>query len=132
MTSSTLNDTAIETTARAYIEAVGRRDLTPLQDLLDERLTAAFAGSTSTKEQWVQALDRLLPALVRNDIREVYVAGSRACVVYDFVTDPPAGAVRCVELLTVEDGRITDIELLLDRVQFAPVRQALEERAAQR
>jgi ketosteroid isomerase-like protein len=122
----------IETVARSYIEAVGRRDLSPLQDLLAEHLVAAFAGSTSTKAEWVAALGRLLPALVRNDIREVYVRGTRACVVYDFVTDTPAGAVRCVELLSIEDDRITEIELLLDRVQFAPVNQALQERAAQR
>ena len=132
MTSSTVDSAAIETIARTYVEAVGRRDLAPLHDLLDERLAAAFAGGTSTKQEWLAALDRLLPALVRNDIREVYVQGSRACVVYDFVTDTPAGAVRCVELLSVADGRITEIELLLDRVQFAPVNQALQERAAQR
>ena len=52
------------------------------------------------------------------------------CVVYDFVTDTAAGAVRCIELLTVDGGVITEIELLLDRVAFAPVNQALEERAA--
>src|SRR3954452_24441122 len=120
----------VDSAARAYIEAVGRRDLVPLEDLLDKRLVATFAGGTSSKQEWLDALERLLPALVRNDIREVYVAGPRASVVYDFVTDTPAGAVRCVELLTVEDGRITEIELLLDRVAFAPVRAALEERAA--
>ena len=76
------------------------------------------------------ALERLLPALLRNDIREVFVDGSRACVVYDFVTDTPAGTVACVELLTVDDGRIREIELLLDRAAFGPVNAALAERAA--
>jgi hypothetical protein len=37
--------------------------------------------------------------------------------------------VRCVELLSVVDGRIEEIELILDRLAFTPVRQALEERA---
>jgi ketosteroid isomerase-like protein len=119
----TITDT--ETAARAYIEAVGRRDLEPLGELLDERLVAVFAGTRSAKAEWLRALDRLLPVLVRNDIREVFTAGARACVVYDFVTDTPAGAVVCVELITVEDGRITEIELILDRVAFAPVGEAL-------
>ncbi len=115
----------IESTARAYIEAVGDRDLRPLDALLDEGLVAVVSGGRSDKGEWLQALQRLLPVVVRNDIREVFVAGSRACVVYDFVTDTPAGAVLCIELLTVEAGRITEIELVFDRVAFAPVREAL-------
>lgn len=119
-----------ETIARAYIDAVGAHDLTPLEDLLDDALVARFTGTSSTKTEWLHALDRLLPALVRNEIREVFVDGSRACVVYEFVTDTPAGTVTCVELVTVGDGRIREIELLLDRVAFGPVNEALAERAA--
>jgi ketosteroid isomerase-like protein len=70
----------------------------------------------------------LLPALVRNEVREVFADGDRACVVYDFVTDTAAGAVPCVELVTVRDGRITGIELIFDRVAFAPVNEALAAR----
>lgn len=118
--------------ARRYIEAVSAHDLAPLDQLLDETLAARFAGATVDKSAWIGALSRLLPALVRNDIREVFSAGDRACVVYDFVTDTEAGAVRCIELLSVTDGRIREIELVLDRVAFAPVNQALAERASLR
>lgn len=121
---------ATEDIARTYIAAVGTHDLAPLDLLLDDSLVAAFAGDTFGKAAWSEALERLLPALVRNDIREVFVHGDRACVVYDFVTDTPAGAVLCVELITVRNGLITQIELVLDRVAFAPVRTALQERAA--
>lgn len=116
--------------ARAYIEAVGSRELTQLDALLDSRLTAEFFGATFDKPGWTQAIARLLPVLIRNDIIDVFAAGDRACVVYDFVTDTPAGAVRCVELITVAHGRITEVELLLDRVSFAPVNAALQELAA--
>lgn len=122
--------TQTESIARRYVDAVGAHDLAPLDDLLDDALAARFAGVSSTKGEWLQALERLLPALTRNEIREVFVTGDRACVVYDFVTDTPAGAVRCVELLTIDHGRIRDIELLLDRVAFGPVNVALAERAA--
>lgn len=118
-----------DTIAREYIDAVGRHDLAPLDDLLDDSLEAEFAGATSTKAEWIAALARLLPVVVRNDILEVFSDGDRACVVYDFVTDTPGGAVRCVELLTVRSGRIVSVELILDRVAFAPVRQALQDRA---
>ncbi|MFP3466126.1 nuclear transport factor 2 family protein [Leifsonia sp. SIMBA_070] len=122
--------TDAETVARRYIQAVGAHDEEPLDDLLDVALVAEFAGTTLDKDGWRAALHRLLPALVRNEIREVFSDGDRACVVYDFVTDTAAGAVRCVELLTVRDGRIAHIELLLDRVAFAPVNEELAQRAS--
>ncbi|MEY9851520.1 ketosteroid isomerase-like protein [Leifsonia sp. EB41] len=116
--------------ARTYIEAVGAHDLETVGGLLSDDLAAVFAGGTIGKQEWIAALARLLPALVRNEVREVFADGDRACVVYDFVTDTPAGAVPCVELVTVRDSRITAIELIFDRVAFAPVNEALAARAA--
>ena len=116
--------------ARAYIEAVGAHDLDTVDGLLAESLRARIGAGSSDKEQWMAALGRLLPALVRNDIRDAYENGDHACVVYDFVTDTPAGAVACVENVHVAGGRITDIELVFDKVAFAPVNEALKERAA--
>ncbi|QDZ15983.1 nuclear transport factor 2 family protein [Humibacter ginsenosidimutans] len=116
--------------ARAYIDAVGAHDLASVDGLLADTLEARVGPGASNKEQWMLALARLLPALLRNDVRDVYEHGDHACVVYDFVTDTPAGAVVCVENLHVADGRITDIELVFDKVAFAPVTEALKERAA--
>lgn len=126
----TRTDTAA--VAREYIESVGAHDLERVEELLDDGLAARFAGGTLGKGEWIGALDRLLAALVRNDVREVFADGERACVVYDFVTDTAAGAVPCVELVTVRDGRITEIELIFDRMAFAPVNEALAARAAAR
>lgn len=126
-----MRSTNPETVARAYIEAVGARDLAPLETLFDEQLVATLSGDAFGKREWIEAIRRLLPVLVRNDIREIFVAGQRACIVYDFVTDTPAGAVVCVELVTVKDGRITEVELVLDRVAFAPVQATLKGRAPQ-
>lgn len=115
--------------ARTYIEAVGSHDLDTVDGLLAESLEARVGAGRSDKAQWLAALNRLLPALVRNDIRDVYENGSHVCVVYDFVTDTPAGGIVCVENLHVDDGLITDIELVFDRVAFAPVNEALTARA---
>lgn len=125
-----MSDTDTGALARTYIEAVGARDLAPLDMLFDERMVATFSGTRLDKSEWIEAIRRLLPVLIRNDIREIFVAGQRACVVYDFVTDTPAGAVVCAELITVEDGRITEIELVLDRVAFAPVHATLKKQAS--
>jgi hypothetical protein len=99
-----------------------------LENLLGEDLVATFAGTTLDKAGWTTALKRLLPVLVGNEIREVFTAQDRACVVYDFITDTAAGAVRCIELLTINADKIREIELVLDRVAFAPVNEALNAR----
>jgi hypothetical protein len=118
----------VEGIARSYIQAVGFHDMNALENLLGEDLVATFAGTALDKAGWTRALRRLLPALLRNDIREVFTVRDRACVVYDFVTDTAAGAVRCIELLTISADKIREIELVLDRVAFAPVNEALKAR----
>ncbi|MCX6500496.1 MAG: nuclear transport factor 2 family protein [Arthrobacter sp.] len=120
-----MQDSSADRTARSYIEAVGTHDSDALSTLLGDNLVATFAGSTFDKEGWTRALKRLLPVLVRNEIREVFTATDRACIVYDFVTDTAAGAVRCIELLSIRAGKVCEIELLLDRAAFAPVNEAL-------
>jgi hypothetical protein len=121
-------DSSVEGIARSYIQAVGSHDMDALGNLLGEDLVATFAGTTLDKAGWTSALKRLLPVLVGNEIREIFSAQDRACVVYDFITDTAAGAVRCIELLTINADKIREIELVLDRVAFAPVNEALNAR----
>lgn len=40
-----------ETVARAYIEAVGARDLAPLETLFDEQLVATLSGDAFGKRE---------------------------------------------------------------------------------
>jgi hypothetical protein len=122
-----------------YIDLVGAHDLDPLEELFDDTLVATTAGVSYGKAEWIGALQRLLPVLVRNDIREVFESGSsagtpagssgKACVIYDFVTDTEAGAVPCVEWITTIGDRITTIELIFEKANWAHVAAALQERA---
>ncbi|HMH58140.1 MAG TPA: nuclear transport factor 2 family protein [Galbitalea sp.] len=116
-----------------YIDLVGAHDLAPLQDLFDDDLVATTGGRTFDKNEWIAALDRLLPVLVRNDIRRVFVDAGAACVIYDFVTDTEAGAVPCVEWITVnEAGRMTAVELIFEKANWAHVAAALQARVSAR
>jgi ketosteroid isomerase-like protein len=116
------------TIIRRYIDLVGAHDLAPLGDLLADDLVAATSGGTFTKAEWVAALDRLLPILVRNDIREIFEAGDKAAVFYDFVTNTDAGAVPCAEWITVADGTITTVELIFEQSKWSHVVAALSAR----
>jgi hypothetical protein len=116
-----------------YIELVGAHDLAPLEDLLADDLVATTGGRTFDKTEWIAALDRLLPVLVRNDTRQVFVGGRSACAIYDFVTDTEAGAVPCVEWITIDEaGRMTAVELIFEKANWAHVVAALQERASAR
>jgi hypothetical protein len=117
--------------ARRYIELVSAHNLAPLDDMISDSVVASTKSGAFGKADWIGALERLLPTLEHNDIREVVVDGSSACVVYDFVTSTEAGAVRCAEWITVDDnGRISAIDLLFDKTNWAHVDAARQERAS--
>ncbi len=124
-------DTRIRELVTAYITAVGERRLEALPPLLttDPEFTlgdTTFRGA----EAFVGAFRRLLPVIVRNDIRKVFVDGDEACVIYDFVTDTPAGAVLSVEYIKVRDGRIGSTVLVFERLHWPEAVAVIAERAA--
>ena len=113
-------------TALAYVDAVSRKDFAALSALLAPDLS--FKGpsrSTTSAEQYLAALRRLGPILVRSDLKQAVAEGADVCVVYDFVTSTPAGAVTMMEALRVEDGKIASVQLMYDRVAWKPAQDAL-------
>ena len=116
--------------ATRYIELVGAHDLDAVADLIAENAVATTTSGSFSKAEWILALGRLLPVLVRNEIRQVVVDGSSACVVYDFVTDTEAGAVPCAEWITIDEaGRMTAINLLFEKTNWGHVAAELKQRA---
>ena len=96
-----------KTLALEYLDAVGKKELGRLDGLLAPDL--AFRGpamTRSTAADFVGALERSAAIHVRNDVKRVFVDGNDVCVIYDFVTDTPAGALPTVEWLRVDGGRI--------------------------
>ena len=115
--------------ATRYIELVGARDLEAVAELIAEDVVATTTRGASNKAEWIAALRRLLPVLVRNEIRQVVVDGDSACVVYDFVTDTEAGAIPCAEWITIDaDGRMSSIGLLFEKSNWGPVAAAIQAR----
>jgi hypothetical protein len=124
--------TALKTLAVAYLEAVGKKDLGRVQELLAPDLK--FVGpsmSRTSAQEFIQALQRLGAIHVRNDVRRVFADGNEVCVIYDFVTDTPAGALPTIEWLRFEGGRIQSINLYYDRVPWKAVMDEITQRAAQ-
>ena len=119
-----------KTIAVAYIEACGRGDFDAVAPLLAPDVR--FRGPAAVIEgagPYLAVLRRLGTIWAGSKVRKAFADGADACVIYDFVSDTPAGAVPAVEWVRVEDGRIRSIELFYDRVAFQPAREELDRRA---
>jgi SnoaL-like protein len=99
-----------------YNRAFGEGRIEDLRRMLhpDLEFDGTVAKPTRGRDEYLAGLPRLCSILERNELRELIVDGDRAFVLYDFVTDTPAGAVLSGELLTYEDGLIRKITLLFD------------------
>jgi SnoaL-like domain len=86
--------TSIRDITTEYIQAVADGRLDQVEALLHPDLV--FDGTVPAprgKASYVDALRVLTTIIVRSDIRDIVVEGDRAFVLYDFVTDTPAGSV---------------------------------------
>lgn len=81
-------------------------------------------------EAFIGGFRRLDPIIKRNEIRKIFVDGDEACVIYDFVTDTPAGAVLSIEYLKFKNGRIASSLLLFERLHWPEVVAELQKRSA--
>ncbi|MBJ7602400.1 MAG: nuclear transport factor 2 family protein [Candidatus Dormibacteraeota bacterium] len=121
-----------KTLVRDYIRAVGEGRLDEVAQYLREDVTFDGPGLTSSRgaDAYLAALRRLEPIIARNEVKSILVDGDEACVLYDFVTDTPVGAVASAEWLRLEGDRIASVYLLFDKANWPTVLQALKDRAS--
>jgi hypothetical protein len=115
-----------------YLNAVGQHQYRKVEALLAPDLQ--FRGPSRTlgsADEFAAALKRLGAIHVRNDVKRVFVDGDEVCVIYDFVTDTPAGALPTIEWLRFEGERIRSIDLYYDRLPWQTVMAVIAERAGQ-
>jgi hypothetical protein len=75
-----------------YKAAMGRGDFTAARELLHDDL--AFYGPIDTfnrADDYIAASKRLANIIQRIDLKKVFVDGDDVCVLYDMVTNTPAG-----------------------------------------
>ncbi|MGH2396885.1 MAG: nuclear transport factor 2 family protein [bacterium] len=113
----------------AYLKATGEKQWDKLTALLHPDLDFKMPGMNLNKVDFVSSVSKLGPILLRNDIKKVFVDGDEVCVIYDFVTDTPVGAVPSVEWLKIQDAHVRSIWLLFDRQPWPAVLEELARRA---
>ena len=123
--------TATHDLVTSYINAVGEHRLEALPALLDPDAEFTFGDTTLRgAEAFIGGFKRLLPIILRNDIRKVFFDGDEACGIYDFVTDSPVGPVVSVEHIKVMNGRIKSSLLVFERLHWAEVMAEVAAREA--
>jgi hypothetical protein len=121
---------APEAIALAYLDAVAKKELDRVAELLDPDVH--FIGPATTLDgpaAMLAAFRRIGAIHVRSDVKRVFSEGSEVCVIYDFVTDT-AGALPAVEWLRIEGNRIRAINLYYDQVPWLKLREEIARRAA--
>jgi hypothetical protein len=114
-----------------YNRAFGEGRLDDVREMLHPDIEfSGTARPTRGRDDYMSGLPRLVSVLIRNDIKDIVVEGNRAFVLYDFVTDTPAGAVLSGELLTYKDGLINKITLLFDLRRWPEVIAEIQRKAA--
>jgi hypothetical protein len=115
----------------SYVNAVGEHRLDALPAMLEPDVEFTLGDNTVRGvEAFVAGFRRLMPIILRNDIRKVFVDGDEACVIYDFVTDTPAGAVLSVEHIKFRNGRLASTLLVFERLHWAEALAELADRLA--
>jgi ketosteroid isomerase-like protein len=115
-----------------YLNAVAKQSYDKLEAMMAPDLQ--FRGPSMTRTSaadFLGALKRLGVIHVRSDVKRVFVDGDEVCVIYDFVTDTPAGALPAIEWLRFDGDRIRSIDLYYDRLPWQTVMTVIAERAAQ-
>jgi hypothetical protein len=125
--------TDIRNLAIEYNRAFGEGRLDDVARMLHPDLEFdGTAKPTRGRDEYMSGLPRLVSVLERNELRDVIVEGNKAFVLYDFVTDTPAGAVLSGELVTFDDdGLIRKITLLFDLRRWPEAIAEVQRRAAE-
>jgi hypothetical protein len=104
----------------SYQAALGAGNLAAARKLMRDDMT--FEGPLDTfhtADDYLEAIKRLATIIQRIDLKKVFVDGDDVCVLYDMVTNTPAGTAFVVEWYRVADGRIGALRAVFDARPFA-------------
>src|SRR5438876_8138434 len=105
---------------KSYQAALGKGDFTTARKLMQDNMT--FQGPLDTfnkADDYLEALKRLASIIQHIDLKKVFVDGDDVCVLYDMVTNTPAGTAFIAEWYQVKGGKIAYMRAVFDAGPFA-------------
>ncbi len=103
----------------SYQAALGKGDFATARKLMQDNMT--FQGpldTFNTADDYLESLKRLASIIQRIDLKKVFVDGDDVCVLYDMVTNTPAGTAFIAEWYQVKGGKIAALRGPVWKVKF--------------
>jgi hypothetical protein len=103
-----------------YQQALGKGDFAAARKLLHDNLS--FHGpieTFSSPEPYLESPKKLHHIIQRIDVKKTLADGNDVCVLYDMVTNTPAGTAFICEWYQVKGEKIADIRVVFDARPFA-------------
>jgi ketosteroid isomerase-like protein len=105
-----------------FFKAWTTGDLATARSLLHDDVS--FSGpidSFDSADAYIGALQGLSQIVARAEEQKVFVDGNDVCVIYDLVTNTPAGTAPTVEWYHVSGDKISAVRVFFDARPFAPM-----------
>ncbi len=105
-----------------YQRALGTGDWTAARHYLSDDLS--FIGPFDTfneADPYLEALKKLHPIIERVEPHRMFAEDDDVCVLYDMVTNSPAGTAFIAEWYRVHNGKIDSIRVVFDPRPFEPL-----------
>ena len=103
-----------------YKAAMGQGDFTTARKLLHDDLV--FEGPIDTfnkADDYIEANKRLAKIIQGVDVKKVFADGNDVCMLYNMVTNTPAGTAFIVEWFQIRDDKIGSLRAVFDARPFA-------------
>jgi ketosteroid isomerase-like protein len=104
----------------SYSTALGKGDFAAARKLMHDDMT--FQGPFDTfnrADDYLEAIKNLASIIQRVDLKKVFVDDNDVCVLYDMVTNTPAGTAFIVEWYQIKGGKIAALRAVFDARPFA-------------
>jgi hypothetical protein len=103
-----------------YRTALGMGDFSAARNLMYDDMV--FEGPIDTfdkADDYLAANKRLSSIIQRIDLKKIFVDGNDVCVLYNMVTNTPAGTAFIAEWYQIKGGKIAYIRAVFDARPFA-------------
>jgi hypothetical protein len=105
---------------QGFMGAMSAGDFVAARKCLHDNLS--FRGPIDAfdkPEPYLQALEKLHAMVQRVDMKKMFVDGNDVCLLYDLVTNTPAGTAFVCEWMQVKGEKIASIRVVFDARPFA-------------
>lgn len=115
-------DTDSKTIADRFFKSWTKGDFDTARSLVHDDVS--FAGPIDrfdNADAYIGSLRGLAQIVKAAEEQKVFVDGNDVCIIYDLVTNTPAGSSPTVEWYHMRDGKISAVRVFFDARPFAPM-----------